>query len=151
MIGSVLENGEHWLAILRLIEEINQRINLINHHNRVLGEDGPSLAALTNSMGRFLGHRGGRKGGLARAASMTPEARREVAKKAAKARWGHSKEPPQCSAVADPEVYGRRYPCALPATAILDGSPYCSFHARLKRKEPPAEGVNKVEDKHGQG
>ena len=34
-----------------------------------------------------LGRRGGLKGGKARAASMTPEERREAAKKAATARW----------------------------------------------------------------
>ena len=35
---------------------------------------------------------GGLKGGKARAASMTPEQRREIAKKAARARWGNQKE-----------------------------------------------------------
>ncbi len=35
-----------------------------------------------------LGRKGGLKGGKARAASMTPEQRREAAKKAAAARWG---------------------------------------------------------------
>jgi hypothetical protein len=34
-----------------------------------------------------LGRLGGRKGGLARAANLTPEQRRESAKKAATARW----------------------------------------------------------------
>lgn len=35
-----------------------------------------------------LGRRGGLKGGKARAAKMTPARRAEIAKKAAKARWG---------------------------------------------------------------
>ena len=35
-----------------------------------------------------LGRRGGLKGGKARAESMTPEKRREIAQKAAKSRWG---------------------------------------------------------------
>lgn len=35
-----------------------------------------------------LGHLGGLKGGKARAAKMTPEERKEIAKKAAEARWG---------------------------------------------------------------
>lgn len=35
-----------------------------------------------------LGRRGGLKGGKARAASMTPERRSEIAKKAAMKRWG---------------------------------------------------------------
>jgi hypothetical protein len=34
-----------------------------------------------------LGRCGGKKGGLARAASLTPEQRTEIAKKAANARW----------------------------------------------------------------
>jgi hypothetical protein len=34
-----------------------------------------------------LGRKGGLKGGKARAASMTPEQRKEAAKKAAQARW----------------------------------------------------------------
>ena len=35
-----------------------------------------------------LGRRGGKKGGPARAAKLTPEQRREIAKKGAAARWG---------------------------------------------------------------
>lgn len=35
-----------------------------------------------------LGRKGGLKGGKARAAKMTPEERREAARKAAQARWG---------------------------------------------------------------
>ena len=37
-----------------------------------------------------LGRRGGLKGGKARAAAMTPEERRDSARKAAQARWGTS-------------------------------------------------------------
>jgi hypothetical protein len=39
-----------------------------------------------------LGRLGGQKGGKARAAKLTPEERKEIAKKAAKARWGNSHE-----------------------------------------------------------
>lgn len=35
-----------------------------------------------------LGRKGGLKGGKARAAKLSPERRREIAKKAAEARWG---------------------------------------------------------------
>ncbi len=35
-----------------------------------------------------LGRKGGQKGGAARARALTPEQRREIAKKAAAARWG---------------------------------------------------------------
>jgi hypothetical protein len=37
-----------------------------------------------------LGKLGGRKGGKARAAKLTPEERKEIAQRAAKARWGKS-------------------------------------------------------------
>ncbi|MBI4267474.1 MAG: histone H1 [Chloroflexi bacterium] len=37
---------------------------------------------------KALGHKGGLKGGKARAAKLTPEQRSNIAKNAAKARWG---------------------------------------------------------------
>ena len=37
-----------------------------------------------------LGRRGGLKGGLARAKKLSPEQRSEIAKKAARARWGNT-------------------------------------------------------------
>ena len=40
-----------------------------------------------------LGRLGGKKGGPARAAKLTPEERREIAQKAARARWGEQKTP----------------------------------------------------------
>ena len=43
---------------------------------------GKNLAAVT------LGRLGGLKGGKARAAKLSPEHRKEIAKKAAQARWG---------------------------------------------------------------
>lgn len=39
----------------------------------------------------LLGRRGGLKGGAARAAKLSPEERREIAKAAAAARWGKKK------------------------------------------------------------
>ncbi len=44
-------------------------------------EEGKDPAAV------LLGRKGGKKGGKARAASMTPEERSEAARKAARARW----------------------------------------------------------------
>ncbi len=41
-----------------------------------------------------LGRLGGLKGGPARAAKLTPEQRSEIARKAARARWGPGKESP---------------------------------------------------------
>lgn len=46
-----------------------------------LTEDGRNLAAV------LLGRQGGLKGGRARAAALTPQRRREIAQKAAQARW----------------------------------------------------------------
>jgi hypothetical protein len=37
---------------------------------------------------KYAGRLGGLKGGQARAESLTPEQRKEIAKKAAEARWG---------------------------------------------------------------
>lgn len=45
-------------------------------------DDGKDPAAVA------LGRKGGLKGGKARASKLTPEQRAEIAKKAAKARWG---------------------------------------------------------------
>jgi len=45
-------------------------------------DEGKDAAAIS------LGRRGGLKGGKARAAKMTAERRAEIARKAAKARWG---------------------------------------------------------------
>ena len=40
----------------------------------------------------ILGRRGGRKGGPARAAKLTPERRKEIARRAAEARWRRTRE-----------------------------------------------------------
>jgi hypothetical protein len=50
--------------------------------DRIVTEDGRDLAAV------LLGRRGGLKGGRARANSLSPERRAEIAAKAARARWG---------------------------------------------------------------
>jgi len=42
-----------------------------------------------NKAAQMLGKLGGLKGGKARAAALTPERRKEIAQKAAKARWGN--------------------------------------------------------------
>lgn len=42
-----------------------------------------------------LGHLGGLKGGKARAERLSPEKRREIAKKAARARWDSPKNTPK--------------------------------------------------------
>lgn len=42
-----------------------------------------------NKAAQMLGKLGGLKGGKARAKALTPERRKEIAEKAAKARWGN--------------------------------------------------------------
>lgn len=50
--------------------------------DRLVTDDGRDLAAV------IMGRRGGLKGGVARAASLSAERRKEIAEMAAKARWG---------------------------------------------------------------
>ena len=66
--------------------------------------------AKKNAAAVALGRRGGKKGGPARAAKLTPEQRSESARKAVQARWSK----------------------AAPATAALDTSKK-AFHLCLKR------------------
>jgi hypothetical protein len=56
------------------------------------GERKPEPADTRDPAAVSLGRRGGLKGGKARAAKLTPEQRREIAKKAAAARWRLAKE-----------------------------------------------------------
>jgi len=62
--------------------------------DQATGEDEPPLRKgkkARMSPAAELGRKGGLKGGKARAAKLSAEQRREIAKKAAKARWGHKK------------------------------------------------------------
>ncbi len=49
------------------------------------------VRAALAELGRIGGKKGGPKGGKARARSMTPEERREAARKAVQARWDRAK------------------------------------------------------------
>lgn len=51
-----------------------------------------SIPAERNPAAVALGRLGGLKGGKARAATLTPEQRREIARAAANARWGANKD-----------------------------------------------------------
>ena len=46
-----------------------------------------AIAEGKNPIAAYLGQRGGQKGGKARAESLTPKKRKEIAQKAAKTRW----------------------------------------------------------------
>ena len=48
-------------------------------------------------LARELGRRGGLKGGRARAEKLTPEERKEIARKAAKARWDKRRQQEESS------------------------------------------------------
>ncbi len=52
------------------------------------GEDAETTLDGKNAAAVALGRKGGLKGGKARAAALTPKRRKEIAKKAAAARWG---------------------------------------------------------------
>ena len=58
--------------------------------NRVIeiSEREPEKNPAAVELGRLGGLAGGRKGGLARAKSLSEERRKEIARKAAEARWG---------------------------------------------------------------
>ena len=57
----------------------------------VIGMSGePPAPPEKNPAAVALGRLGGRKGGKARAASLTPERRAEIARAASRARWGQS-------------------------------------------------------------
>ncbi|HXO26163.1 MAG TPA: hypothetical protein VOA80_02360 [Thermoanaerobaculia bacterium] len=55
----------------------------------------PDPDAMKNPAAVALGKLGGAKGGNARAAKMSPEERRESARKAAAARWGKARQAPR--------------------------------------------------------
>lgn len=61
--------------------------SVLDHIIRATEEPAPEKNPAAQALGRL----GGLKGGKARAAAMTPEQRKEVAKKAAEARWGKPK------------------------------------------------------------
>jgi hypothetical protein len=50
------------------------------------------MAEVKNPAAVELGRLGGRKGGKARAEKLSPERRREIAKKAAEARWAKKRQ-----------------------------------------------------------
>jgi len=57
----------------------------------IVGQAIDEAQAAKNPAAVALGRLGGLKGGKARASKLTPEQRAEIAKKAAKARWGKGK------------------------------------------------------------
>jgi len=56
------------------------------------------ISKVMREMGKKGGKAGGKKGGKARMASLTPEQRKELAKKAIQTRWAKAKKKPRPSA-----------------------------------------------------
>jgi hypothetical protein len=56
--------------------------------DKATDENPPEQIETKNPAAVALGRLGGKKGGKARAEKLTPEQRKEIAQKAAKARWG---------------------------------------------------------------
>jgi hypothetical protein len=53
------------------------------------------ISEVMRTMGRKGGKVGGKKGGKARMAALTPEQRKELARKAVRARWAKRKKEPR--------------------------------------------------------
>ncbi len=77
-------------------EKENLTANTNNEINGAVDEAAAASAEnkdLKNPHAVALGRLGGKKGGKARAQKLTPEQRREIARKAAKARWAKMTKP----------------------------------------------------------
>lgn len=81
------------VALLKELRDLDVAIEVLGE---VAGEtqqtaiaDGSEAQDVTHAA-RELGRRGGQKGGVARAAALSPERRSEIARKAANARWGNA-------------------------------------------------------------
>ena len=88
-----------------------------------------------NEHAQALAAMGASKGGLARAESMSPDARSAVAKKAAMARWGHSI--PRASHYGELAIGGMSIPCAV----LADGTRVLTqwgFYRAIGRSGRPA-------------
>lgn len=87
--SATCRSGDHAACTERFLAEMGPQPVLhvcpcACHLAKPAGQLSTDLRAHFAAMGR----RGGLKGGLARAASLTPEQRREIALKANRARWG---------------------------------------------------------------
>ncbi len=80
------QKKDHDFAVnaFRVVQEVTGQVE--PPKEKPLSTKGKNPAAVA------LGRLGGLKGGKARAAKMTPEQRKEIAKKAAKTRWNKHKD-----------------------------------------------------------
>ena len=79
---------EHDIAVtaFRVVQEATGQTE--PEEDKPLDTEGKNPAAVA------LGRLGGRKGGKARAAKLSPERRREIARMAARARWSQAEQAP---------------------------------------------------------
>lgn len=77
-------SGKAKVTPLRKRRDVNQMARAVIEHVERMAEEHPGK----NPAAVALGRRGGLKGGRARMDSMTPEERRKLGEKAARARWG---------------------------------------------------------------
>src|SRR5438132_7116462 len=73
---------------LRPVRDFNQMARAVVERIEQIADDEPGK----NPAAVELGRRGGLKGGRARMDSLTPEQRRQLGLKGARARWGHGPE-----------------------------------------------------------
>lgn len=73
------------LAKLRMVKMTAEERQAVSRQGGLARAENLDAASLSE-----IGRLGGAKGGKARARSLTPEQRAEIAKKAAEARWGKS-------------------------------------------------------------
>ncbi len=83
MRNSPTRTGHHNRLHAHLQLAIRDRLR----YNRCVAENQDPTDEELRELARILGRRGGKKGGKARAAKMTPEERSESARKAVQARW----------------------------------------------------------------
>jgi len=69
-------------------EDDDPNVTAFNIVQQATAEEEPETPPEKNPAAVELGRLGGLKGGKARAKSLSPERRREIARKAARARWG---------------------------------------------------------------
>ena len=81
--SSIRKKKEHDFAVtaFRVFEQVVSEEPQPEEESQPLTEDGQNAAAVA------LGKLGGKKGGKARAAKLSPERRSEIARKAAETRW----------------------------------------------------------------
>lgn len=75
------------VTAFRIVRQATEEADEPDQQQEQADADAKAIAEGKNPAAVALGRLGGKKGGKARAEKLTPEQRREIAKKAAAARW----------------------------------------------------------------